>query len=74
MIYPQPPVRDCRRPMTAVRVFAAVVMTCCAVSVGCQSWGPSGNFASLTSARADKKTAQMAEHDPFPSPQDVGIE
>lgn len=51
-----------------------VAIALLSASLGCQTWAPTGSFANLASSRQDKKTAQLAEQDPFPSPADLGIE
>jgi hypothetical protein len=51
-------------------ILAAVAV---AASLGCQSFAP-GDLTGLSASRKEKKILQQAEHDPFPSPEDVGLD
>ena len=54
-------------------VVAALIFVAIAASSGCQSLAL-GSMAGFSAAREEKKILKQAEHDPFPSPADVGLE
>jgi hypothetical protein len=57
-----------RQPGHRLTALAAIALTC----AGCASVAP-GGFHSPFASREEKKILKLAEHDPFPSPDEVGL-
>ena len=59
-----------RRAGTRASTLATIAVFGLAASLGCQSFLP----GKLTKFGEERRIIKQAEHDPFPSPADVGIE
>ena len=65
-----------RASLSSLRYGA--LAACALAAAGCTSVVPSSTATAAwlpsKAAREDRKTAELAKHDPFPSPKDVGLE
>lgn len=59
------------RHATLVGLGGVLLATAC---LGCQTLGPGGGLPGLGGIGEQRKLAELAAQDPFPSPSDVGIE
>ena len=55
------------------RSLAMCALGCLALT-GCQALAPTSGLPGLASLAEDRQLAKLAEHDPFPTPAEVGIE